>query len=78
MEKRYSFAQTIGYSHAKNESRNKPMPFMKINSEQIVNLNEKLKTITFVEENQYTLVHFGYVDDFKYNSKGTIHERRNQ
>ena len=51
MEKRYSFAQTIGYSHAKNESRNKPMPFMKINSEQIMNLNEKFKTIKFVEEN---------------------------
>ena len=50
MEKRYSFAQTIGYSHAKNESRNKPMPFMKINSEQIMNLNEKFKTIKCVEE----------------------------
>ena len=51
MEKRYCFAQTIGYSHAKDESRNKPMPFMKINSEQRVNLNGKFKTIKCVEEN---------------------------
>lgn len=50
MEKRYSFAQTITDIHMPKMNLRQTYAFMKINSKQIVNLNEKLKT-NICEEN---------------------------
>ena len=55
------------------------IPFPKFNSKWIIELNVKHKTIKVLEDNTRSkLDNLGYGDGFfKYNTKDTIHERKN-
>lgn len=69
IEKRYlstNGSKTIRPPHAKNESRHKPYPFTKINSEWITDVHEKLKIIKLMGDNRgENLDDFGYSDNFR-------------
>jgi len=76
------YARTTGHLHTKKKKKNLDIafiPFTKMNSKWIIDLNaQQKKPIKFLEDNiGENLDGIVYSSDFLYNTKGIIHERNN-